>query len=109
MFDIGFWELVVVAVVALIVVGPDRLPGLVRTVGYWVGRTRSFVSAVQHEVKREMHNADVLRREAEEKAGLTDLTDLMETLDPERAPKSAEVAVEQLKPRATTDKPHGPT
>ena len=40
MFDIGFLELVVVGVVALLVVGPERLPKLARTAGLWMGRAR---------------------------------------------------------------------
>lgn len=68
MFDIGFFELVLVAVVALLVVGPERLPGLVRSTGYWMGRIRHFISSANEEIQREIHNAEILRREAEEKA-----------------------------------------
>jgi sec-independent protein translocase protein TatB len=65
MFDIGFFELALIAVVALFVVGPERLPGLVRSVGFWVGKARYFVNNMNDEMKREMHNAEILRREAE--------------------------------------------
>jgi sec-independent protein translocase protein TatB len=54
MFDVGFWELAVVGVVALLVVGPDKLPGLARTVGRWVGRARAYVHTVQADIDREM-------------------------------------------------------
>ena len=40
MFDIGFWEFALIAIVALLVVGPDRLPGLMRTVGQLIGRAK---------------------------------------------------------------------
>lgn len=53
MFDFGFWELVIVAVVALIVVGPERLPGLARQIGVWVGKTRRFVNSVRSDIERE--------------------------------------------------------
>jgi sec-independent protein translocase protein TatB len=54
MFDVGFWELVVIAVVALIVFGPDKLPGLARTLGFWAGRARRQLAAFRQQVEREM-------------------------------------------------------
>ncbi len=65
--DIGFFEMAVVAVVALFVVGPERLPGLVRTGGYWFGKIRYWVNNTKSEMKREFHNAEVLRQETEQK------------------------------------------
>ncbi len=61
MFDIGFWELVVVAVVALLVIGPERLPSVARTAGLWVGRARRFVGAVKADIEREI-KAEELKR-----------------------------------------------
>lgn len=66
MLDIGFFEIAVVAVVALFVVGPERLPGLVRTMGYWFGKVRYWVNSTNAEMKREFHNAEILRQEAEQ-------------------------------------------
>lgn len=54
MFDIGFWELVVVGVVALLVIGPDKLPGVARNVGRWVGRARIYLNNVKSDIDREM-------------------------------------------------------
>ena len=51
MFDIGFWEIVVVAVVALLVVGPDEFPTLVRNIGGWLGKIRRFVSETREELE----------------------------------------------------------
>lgn len=62
MFDIGFWELMVVAVIALLVVGPDKLPGLVRTTGLWVGRIRRFAASVKDEIDEEVARSDELKR-----------------------------------------------
>ena len=53
MFEIGFWELVMVAVVALIVVGPEKLPGLARTAGFWLGKARRLVAEVKADEDRE--------------------------------------------------------
>ena len=47
MFDIGFWELLVIAVVSLLVAGPEKLPGLVRDVGRWTAKLRRYVDASQ--------------------------------------------------------------
>lgn len=54
MFDIGFWELMLIGVVALLVVGPERLPKLARTAGFWFGRAQRFVSNVKNDIDREM-------------------------------------------------------
>ena len=54
MFDIGFLELIMVGVVALLVVGPERLPKLARTAGLWIGRGRRALGAVKAEIDREL-------------------------------------------------------
>lgn len=54
MFDISFTEIMVIAVVALIVVGPDRLPKVARTLGHLLGRVRRYVSDVKNDIQREM-------------------------------------------------------
>ncbi|WP_394237373.1 Sec-independent protein translocase protein TatB [Pseudomonas anguilliseptica] len=62
MFDIGFTELLLVGIVALVVLGPDRLPGAVRTAGLWIGRIKRSFSAIKAEVEREI-GADEIRRQ----------------------------------------------
>jgi sec-independent protein translocase protein TatB len=59
MFDIGFSELMVIALVALIVLGPKRLPEVARTAGQWVARFRRFVSDVKQDFDRELEHADL--------------------------------------------------
>ena len=54
MFDIGFWELVIISIVALLVMGPEKLPGLVRDVSKWTRRIRRFVSETRSEIEREL-------------------------------------------------------
>lgn len=60
MFDVGALELLVISVVALIVVGPERLPKLARAAGLWVGRARRAFSSVKEEIDREI-KADELK------------------------------------------------
>jgi len=54
MFDIGFSELMVIAVVALIVIGPERLPKAARTMGHLFGRLQRYVNDVKSDINREM-------------------------------------------------------
>lgn len=60
MFDIGFWELTIIAVIGLIVLGPERLPVVARTLGTWVGRAKGYVRGLTSELEREI-NVDDLR------------------------------------------------
>ena len=76
MFDIGFWELMLIAVVGLIVIGPDRLPGVARKVGYWVGRARRFVNNVRQDIDREIRQDD-LRRALERDASLDEIKSII--------------------------------
>ena len=55
MFDIGFWELCLIAVVALMVFGPEKLPGAARSAGLWLGRARRFMATIKQEIDRELH------------------------------------------------------
>ncbi len=54
MFDIGFTELMVIALVGLIVIGPERMPKVARTVGHLLGRLQRYVSDVKSDINREM-------------------------------------------------------
>jgi sec-independent protein translocase protein TatB len=54
MFDIGFSELIVIAIVALVVIGPERLPKVARTIGLLLGRAQRYVNDVKSDINREM-------------------------------------------------------
>jgi sec-independent protein translocase protein TatB len=78
MFDIGFWELVIIGLVALLVVGPERLPKLAYTAGKWLGKGRAMIGSIKSEIDREMQ-ADELKRVVEEqKAMLNPLEEIIE-------------------------------
>ncbi len=59
MFDVGLSELLVIGLVALIVLGPKRLPEMARAAGRWTARIRRFVSEVKSDFDRELHNAEL--------------------------------------------------
>jgi len=68
MFDVGFWEILLILVLALVVIGPERLPGAARKAGYFVGKARRYIEGVRSEVeseldvnefKRMLHNQEV--------------------------------------------------
>jgi sec-independent protein translocase protein TatB len=61
MFDIGFSELMVIAVIALVVIGPERLPRVARTLGHLAGRLQRYVSDVKSDINREIE-LDELRK-----------------------------------------------
>lgn len=77
MFDVGFWEILVILIVALLVVGPDRLPGLAREVGLWVRKIRGFVTNVRADIEQEFQ-ADELRKLLNEQSKeISQLKDMM--------------------------------
>ena len=80
MFDIGFWELTTIAVIALLVIGPDKLPGVARTAGKWVGRARRFVGDVKSDIDRELKQEELKKALAED-AGLDEIKQIMNTDD----------------------------
>jgi len=85
MFDIGFTEIVLVAVVALLVIGPERLPTVARTLGFWVGKVRRFVSSVQADFQREVIKSEELKRLLEEQSKIKDVHEIIEqTVDDSR-------------------------
>lgn len=61
MFDVGFSELIVIGIVALVVIGPERLPKVARTAGHLLGRLQRYVNDVKADINREMQ-LDELRK-----------------------------------------------
>lgn len=80
MFDIGFWELTTIAIIALLVIGPDKLPGVARTAGKWVGRARRFVGDVKTDIDRELKQEE-LRKAIADDVGLDEIKEIMNTDD----------------------------
>lgn len=53
MFDIGFWELVIISIVALLIIGPERLPKFARDAGHFVRKVRNFIQTTKKELEKE--------------------------------------------------------
>jgi twin arginine-targeting protein translocase TatB len=81
MFDIGFWELVIIAIVALLVVGPEQLPGFARETGRWLGRFRKFMYVARSELTRELR----LHEPTEFEKNIAGLDQLMQNAPDQRS------------------------
>tara|TARA_R110002049_G_scaffold254878_2_gene430359 strand:- start:21 stop:323 length:303 start_codon:yes stop_codon:yes gene_type:complete len=85
-FDIGFWELLLIALVALVVVGPERLPKLIRVTGLWVGRANASVQSIRSEISRELR-AEELKQALNKTVDVSDINKMMD-VEPKPEPKS---------------------
>jgi len=72
MFDMGFLELLVIGIIALIVLGPERLPKAARTVGLWVGKAKQGFNSVKNEIDRELKVQELQQQIEEQKSNLED-------------------------------------
>ncbi|WP_210642453.1 MULTISPECIES: Sec-independent protein translocase protein TatB [unclassified Pseudomonas] len=133
MFGISFTELLLVGLVALLVLGPERLPGAARTAGLWIGRLKRSFNAIKQEVEREigadeirrqLHNEHILSLEQEARKIFTptqqEPTPVQPVAEPTIAPQasvddSAPVVTEPAKPvqpaptATTPEVPNDPT
>lgn len=78
MFDVSFFELLVIGVVALIVIGPERLPGAVRTTALWIGRIKRSLAETRRELEKHI-GADEIRRELHNEQVLYNLEKMKDT------------------------------
>jgi sec-independent protein translocase protein TatB len=111
MFDIGFSELVVIAVVALIVIGPERLPKAARTMGHLFGRLQRYVNDVKSDISREMELDELRKLQKEVQSAAQDLKSSVETAahDAETGMKSVEEQLnEGARETAAADGAAGP-
>lgn len=59
MFDVGFWEIALIGLITLLVVGPERLPGLAQKAGQYMNKVRSFLADTQSKVESELHSDEI--------------------------------------------------
>ena len=81
MFDVGFWELLLIAVVALIVVGPEKLPKVVRVCGLWIGRANASLQAVKNDIAKELR-AEEIKQAFKKPDNLPDLNEVIDIDEP---------------------------
>ena len=77
MFDMGFTEVVLIGVVALVVIGPERLPGVAVTVGKYVGRLKRFMTNVRADVESELKTDEIRKLLAAQQEELSSLKDVV--------------------------------
>jgi sec-independent protein translocase protein TatB len=75
MFEGSFWELSFIFLVALVVFGPERLPGLARSVGLWVGRARAMLRNFNQQLEQELAAEEIRRAAAAARQGLSGAAD----------------------------------
>lgn len=111
MFDIGFWELAVLGLIGLIVLGPERLPVVARTLGRWVRSARQYASALTTELENEVGAEDIrddVRRARERIESETRefRADTERSVEPLMEPIEGEA--EKREPRTTADAENAP-
>lgn len=83
MFDFGFWELTVVVIVALIVVGPERLPIVAAKFGRWVGKVRRYVQTVRSDIESEIKAAELKEILQKQQGEIQELRNMLQDATPD--------------------------
>lgn len=73
MFDVGFTELMLIGVVALVVIGPERLPDVARTLGRWISKMQRFVRGVKSDINAELETGDLKKLIGDQKDQISEL------------------------------------
>src|SRR5271157_2424260 len=107
MFDIGFSEILVIGVVALIVIGPERLPKVARTLGHMYGRLQRYVNEVKADINREMELDELRKLQSQVQSAARDIEQSVTSVahDVESGVRSVEA---QLNEAAGTTAPGAP-
>ena len=97
MFDVGFSEMLVIAIVALVVIGPERLPRVARTAGILFGRLQRYVAQVKSDIHREMEAADLGKVKSEFETAARSIKEDIESqaADAERGIREAQVGLDR--------------
>ena len=73
--EVSFWELSLIFLIALVVFGPERLPGLARSVGLWVGRARATLRNLNEQIERELAAEEMRKAASAAKEGIKEAID----------------------------------
>lgn len=103
MFDVGFWELVLIAIVGLVVLGPERLPVAIRNISRWIGAARRMAGSVRDELEQELKLQELQQNlKKAEQMQMKDLSpDLKQSLD-----ELAQAAQDVQRPYSATTQAH---
>ena len=104
MFDFGFWELVLVMIVGLVVIGPKRLPRVAAQVGEKVGRLRALMHQFRQNVQQELQAEELKRILHEQQNEIQELRDIVQQQDDSDA-SLVEAIEEQIEGRAEPNEP----
>jgi sec-independent protein translocase protein TatB len=88
MFDIGFSEVLLLAVISLVVLGPERLPHAARLAGAWIGKARRIFFDLKHEVESEIHAKEIQERLSKIQQQLDQSANALTQLPAENPPQS---------------------
>ncbi|MFP6791861.1 MAG: Sec-independent protein translocase protein TatB [Pseudomonadales bacterium] len=102
MFDIGFPELVIVSVVALLVIGPEKLPEAIRSMSLWVGRVQRSFASIRREIESEI-GADEIRQQLHNENIMKELEETKNTL--QQAGQDVRTTINATVERAETSAP----
>ena len=92
MFDIGFSELLLIAIVALIVIGPQRLPTVARTLGHLFGRMQRYVNDVKADISREMEMEELKKLQSTMEDAARSMRDSVDSVNKEVAEAEGELS-----------------
>ncbi len=97
MFDMGFQEIVLIGIIALVVIGPERLPAVARNIGRWVGKMQRFVAGVKSDIASELQTDELRSMLTSQEDQIRELKDMVKETqtDLERTARQAQQSVSE--------------
>lgn len=111
MFDAGFLEFLIIGIIALVVIGPERLPSVARTVGGWIGKARAFVDNTKRDIEREFNATEMRELLDNQKKEIDELRNIVDDTKDSFKKQASEVtksftdSAKVLQENAKTDAP----
>ena len=95
MFDFSFWELTIVLMVALVVVGPDKLPILAGKIGRWVGKIKQMVTSVRSDIEQELKSAELKEMLEQQQSEISQLRNILKDAEHSTQNEIRNISAEQ--------------